>query len=127
MIPKPNIRYLSERLAVTVSPYTFYIEVNSIVIPITIPDGFVFEVSGPGVFTKLLGLGVYEKVGVAVLIHDYLYWIEGELKMGLKLNRKFVDKLFISQLRELGLHKWKTWLIYPAVRIGGYYYWRTIK
>ncbi|MBU0809603.1 MAG: DUF1353 domain-containing protein [Gammaproteobacteria bacterium] len=51
----------------------------------------------------------------AATIHDYLY-ATGEL------SRKLSDQVFYNALRTCGVARWRAWLMYAGVRLGGY--WR---
>ena len=51
----------------------------------------------------------------AAVIHDYLYRING-------ISRREADALFYRIMLETGEPRWRAWMMYSAVRVGG---WRT--
>ena len=75
-----------------------------------------------GALIGALGYGAFalyaEIVGVgdaAATVHDYLY------SSG-KLCRCAADRVFYSALRDSGVARWRAWLMWAGVRLGGY--WR---
>ena len=70
------------------------------------------------------------KVRNPAIVHDYLYSKTGELcktrRVGRKvlyLSRKDCDRLFYEALRFYGMSKTKAWLMWLAVRVGGWKAW----
>ncbi len=57
------------------------------------------------------------KYGNAAVIHDYCYWEQ-------RFFRKESDMIFREGMKVLGVSKFKTLLMYYAVRLGGRRAWR---
>jgi hypothetical protein len=57
--------------------------------------------------------GVYQE---AAVIHDWLY--------SKKFSRWFADAIFRFVMQELGVPRWKLWLMWFGVRCGGWIWWR---
>lgn len=82
-----------------------------------VPQGFEFDgASIPKMAQWLIGppMGKY---ALAANIHDWLYMsrLLGDTKKG----RKQADKLFKTVLIQLGISRWRTKMMFLAVRIGG--------
>ena len=56
------------------------------------------------------------KYGNAAVIHDYCYWEQSR-------SRKESDSIFREAMQVLEVSKWKTFLMYWAVRLGGGLAW----
>lgn len=82
---------------------------------IDVPAGFITDFSSvPRLpFTYAL-LGSYGQV--AATIHDYLY-TSGNLP------RAEADRVFFNALRSSGIARWRAWLMWAGVRIGGTKYY----
>lgn len=133
MLPQPDIYYINEKLAVTTENYQFNIEIDGIVYWIEIPLGFVFDgATIPRIAWSIVGLTPFGAHNGATVIHDYLYYKEGEIlplalsTKELIIKRKLVDKLFIRHLKELGFNKFQLLMIAFFIRVGGLYYWREL-
>lgn len=61
-------------------------------------------------YASVVGYG-----NAAAVIHDRLYFTAA-------LSRKEADKVFFNALRASGVARWRGWLMYVGVRIGGH--WR---
>jgi hypothetical protein len=48
----------------------------------------------------------------AAVLHDHLYATG-------KLPRKAADQVFLNALRSSGIARWRAWLMYAGVRVGG--------
>lgn len=69
----------------------------------------------PRLFWRLIGPPLGDRYTAAAVIHDLLYRTGGA---GQYL-RSEVDDLFHEMLLVLGVPKWKAWLMWVAVRVGG--------
>ena len=79
---------------------------------IRVPKGFITDfASVPRIFWAILP--PWDKYGKAAVLHDYLYH-----------SRKFIrilcDVIFYEAMVVLGVSRWKRWLLYLGVRIGGW-------
>lgn len=78
---------------------------------INVPAGFVTDfASVPRWPLTFLMLGQYGHA--AGVLHDYLY-------MYGHLSRKEADRVFMNALRSTGHSRWRTWLMWLGVRVGG--------
>lgn len=59
----------------------------------------------------------------AAVVHDYLYSTK-EID-GLPIERKRADRIFYEAMRESGVRRTKAYLMYLAVRAGGWFPWKT--
>jgi len=53
----------------------------------------------------------------AAVIHDYLYRVK-------TIKRKLADKVLKEAMQTSGIWWWRRWLMYSAVRAGGWKAWR---
>lgn len=77
------------------------------------PLGALLGTVGFGVlalYASVVGYG-----NAAAAIHDRLYFTA-------ELSRKAADRVFFNALRSSGVARWRAWLMYTGVRLGGY--WR---
>lgn len=76
-----------------------------------------------GVLIVILG-ALVPKIGLqnkAAVIHDALY--QG-MVTGDTTSRKMADRIFREGMKDLGVAPWKYWLMWLAVRVGGWMAWR---
>lgn len=86
---------------------------------IKVPKGFITDfASVPR--TLYIFILPYGKHSSASLIHDWLYSKDCTLKMG----RKEADKIFLEIMKEEGVNIFKRNLMYCAVRLFGWIYYR---
>lgn len=81
---------------------------------VTVPKGFVFDfASVPWLFQKVFPKSgrLYDR---ASCLHDYVYATK-------LFDRKTCDKLFYLAMLYDGVAKWRAWLMYIAVRLGGWW------
>ncbi|MHA1809343.1 MAG: DUF1353 domain-containing protein [Candidatus Heimdallarchaeaceae archaeon] len=82
----------------------------------TVPSGFKTDLASiPRIFWSLIGHPAGEYSAAAVL-HDWLYSVQIE-------SREKSDKLLLEGMEVLEVKKYKRYLIYWAVRIGGWKAW----
>lgn len=84
---------------------------------IEIPEGFTNDLAS----IPAIGRPLIKKVGRhswAALVHDWLY----DQQIG---TRKEADKIFLDIMKKHGVSWWKRSAMYRAVRVGGWYAWRT--
>lgn len=83
---------------------------------IIVPEGFVTNYASIGVFHNILLFPVYALFAgygnYASTIHDYLY-------QEANLSREQCDDIFYQALRAEGVARWRAWLMWAGVRIGG--------
>lgn len=76
-----------------------------------VPKGFITDgATIPQLFHFLLP--PYCSYGRAAILHDFLY-------RNPQFNRKEADLIFRQYMKELGVHSWKTFVIFWIVRIFG--------
>jgi len=107
-----------------------------------IPAGFDFDLASvPQVLWTPTGISPDRLRWTAPLIHDFLYEYRGNLPKGsYKIwdrniggwvdskdiwTRKEADKMFCRLMREDGISRFKRRMAYRAVRLGGWYAWKT--
>ena len=91
---------------------------------ITVNVGFVTDLASiyvlrfllPWVYAMLSGYG-----DKAAVVHDYLYTLHGYYIDGVytQVTRKQADQMFFRALRAEGVARWRAYLFYWGVRIGG--------
>lgn len=83
---------------------------------ITVPKGFVTDYASVSVLQNLILAPVFVLVAdygdKAATVHDMLY-------TEAKLSRKECDQVLYRALLAEGLEKWRAWLFYAGVRVGG--------
>ena len=95
----------------TLRDYTFESRGKSI----TVPSGFTTDFASVprGLWPLLPPLG---KHSPAALVHDYLY----DHRIG---TRKEADKIFLDLMLKYSVPKWRAYVMYWGVRIGGKSWW----
>ena len=105
----------------------------------TIPEGYPFNPSVPGIFSPLVPAS---RLRHASAPHDWGYKHQGDVDaevirhgrwepLGRPLTRKELDRAFIIHARQVGKTiraktiTWRLFLTYIGVRIGGLFYWHT--
>ena len=71
--------------------------------------------SVPPIFRSLVSK--WGKHGNATVLHDYLYWTQ-------QCTRKEADDIFRDGMKVMEVRAWRRFLIYWAVRLGGWGAWR---
>lgn len=91
---------------------------------VEIPDGFVTDfASVPRFFWRVIPpWGDYSP---AAVIHDYLY-ASGKID-DRKIKRSEADDTFYAVMKQLGVSRWKSWLMHKAVRVGGWIGWNAYR
>lgn len=83
---------------------------------ITVPKGFITNYASIGVFHNLFLFPVFALFSgygnYASTVHDYLY-------TKAPISRKACDEVFYQALRAEGVARWRAWLMWAGVRIGG--------
>ena len=84
---------------------------------IVVEPGFQMDLASiPRIFTPLFP--VHGKWTRAAVVHDWLYANEiGE--------REDADRIFKDAMKELGVPAWRRWMMWAAVRAGGWTYWNS--
>lgn len=83
---------------------------------ITVPAGFICDLASiPPIARPLFPVnGDWTE---AAVIHDWLY----DGKIG---SRERADEIFLEAMEDLGVSWWRRRIMYRAVRLGGWLYWR---
>jgi hypothetical protein len=82
---------------------------------IIVPQGFTTDFASiPRIFWAVLPR--WGKYGNAAVIHDFLYYQQ-------KYHRKRADQIFLEAMGVLEVPPWQKYLIYGAVRVGGWLAW----
>lgn len=83
---------------------------------ITVPRGFITNYASIEVFHNALLFPLYALFAgygnYASTVHDYLYTNH-------RMSRKEADAIFYQALRSEGVAKWRAWLMWAGVRVGG--------
>lgn len=81
---------------------------------------YILRILLPVVYAMLSGYG-----DKAAVVHDYLYTLHGYYHNGeyQAVTRKQADQLFFRALRAEGVARWRAYLFYAGVRIGGGFSW----
>ena len=83
---------------------------------VDVPPKFMTDfASVPRLFRALVSK--WGKHGNATVIHDYCYWTQERC-------RKESDEIFREAMEVFGVEAWRVFLIYWAVRLGGWGAWR---
>lgn len=100
--------------------FTYHWRPDSWDIRITVPIGFLTDFASIPRFARVIipKLGRYNK---AAVIHDAIY---KDIFPGRRFTRKEADICFLEGMTELGVVKWKRWVMWAAVRVGGYFAWQ---
>ncbi len=78
---------------------------------VTVPSGFISDfASVPRLPLTYALLGAYGHA--AAVLHDWLYSTTA-------LSRAEADCVFFNALRSSGIARWRAWLMYAGVRLGG--------
>lgn len=88
---------------------------------ITVPKGFVMDLASIPRLARPL-FPVHGRHTRAAVVHDWLYHQEGQLK-GRKFTRLEADQIFYNAMLELHVPQWRAWVMYKAVRLGGWVWW----
>lgn len=91
---------------------------------ITVPKGFVTNYASIDIFHNLFLFPLYALFAgygnYASTIHDYLYRTA-------TVSRKEADDVFYEALRDEGVARWRAWLMWAGVRVGGASAYRGLK
>lgn len=83
---------------------------------IIVPKGFVTNYASIDVFHNVLLFPIYALFAgygnYASTVHDYLYRTRS-------VSRKEADDIFYEALRKEGVARWRAWMMWAGVRIGG--------
>lgn len=85
---------------------------------ITVDQGFETDLASvPRLFWNIFPpAGIYLE---AAVVHDYMYEGKYEVK-----DKKTADRIFREAMADLKVPKWKRWVLWAAVRVGGRGIWR---
>lgn len=89
---------------------------------IRIPHGFIHDLASIPRGLNLL----FRKHGNhtrAAILHDWCYYMQGQVTAKIKLTRLESDELFLLAMKECGVGYLKRHMMYYAVRLGGYFAW----
>ena len=99
---------------------------------ITVPKGFVFDLASiPRILWIVKGFAPFELSTAAPLIHDYIYNHKGALP-GVSLDayrlfkRSEADRYFRLIMKDEGVGAIRRTLAWLAVRLGGFFSWRSV-
>ena len=93
-------------------------------------SGYLLEIWAPEGFTTdfssvprlpLMYLLAGDSAHAPSVIHDYLYRMWPYRDAG---SRKLADAVFLEAMKVVGESAWRRWLMWGAVRIGGYWTWK---
>lgn len=100
------------------------------IVAIVVERGFECDLASiPAILRPYVSNDDY-RVRTPSILHDYLYKKRGMVVhatfswvKNIKLSRKDCDRLFCEALRFYGMSKTKAWLMWLAVRVGGWKAW----
>lgn len=107
--------------------FTYHVGYEGSKDKISVPAGFITDfASVPNVFWTLLP--AWGKYGKAAVVHDYLYQTCQDTNLNFlrrifSKKRKRADKIFKEAMQVLAVKEWKVFVMYWAVRIGGWLAW----
>ncbi len=81
-----------------------------------IPEGFVTDFASVPLPFRMV-LPRWATYGPAAIVHDWLYWDQ-------QICRESADKFILEEMEEAGVGIPVQWLIYVALRLGGWFAWR---
>jgi hypothetical protein len=85
---------------------------------IEVGEGFPTDLATiPWPLIAVPGAARYGNHNRAAVIHDYLYFMRGQVGQGVQMSRAEADRLFLDIMLEDGVAGWKAWLMYLAVRV----------
>ena len=116
-LPKnqPKIQGYAKGMTKLLEPFVYKVTSGKIY---RIPKGFEFDgASIPRMVQDIIGGAFLPQFLAAAAVHDYLY----EKRIG---SRKVADKVLKEILIANKVPKAKASVMYAAVRVGGWYYWR---
>ncbi len=95
----------------------------------TIPKGFRHDgASIPRIAWTISGLTPDGLLRAAALLHDALYRYAGRMpeSMGpaIEISRSDADTAFYELMVEAGVPRWRAWVAWAGVRVGGRWSWR---
>ena len=98
------------------APFRYFVGGEGSSIVLTIPAGFVTDLASVSrlLWWVLPPFGRYTR---AAVVHDFLYSGQG-------LSRAIADAIFLEAMTDLGVGRWKRWVMYAGVRLGG---WQAFK
>lgn len=95
----------------------------------TVPEGFVTDFASVPRFLWPL-LPPYGRHGRAAVVHDWLYLQRPEVTTRARgvmfrdlMPRRDADGIFRRIMIESGVPRWKAWLLWAGVRLGGWRSW----
>ncbi|KKN65892.1 hypothetical protein LCGC14_0477090 [marine sediment metagenome] len=94
--------------------------------PILVPPGFITDFASIPRGARLIipKLGKYTKASV---LHDFIYQkhtIHVSANEMVYFTRSMADLVFLDAMADLGVAKWKRYVMYWAVRFGGWIAWK---
>lgn len=130
MLPQPDMCYISEKLAVLKSDYSFLIHVANHYYSVDIKAPYQFDgcTSGGWVTRLLVGLNRFGEHNFASLKHDFGYEKKGKIVIAgeeVYIPRKVWDEVFIEDLKSIRFKGTRLQLINIIVRFAGFFYWIT--
>ncbi len=103
---------------ITVSPIHYQSDLAGLLIEI--PIGFETDLASiPRSFMGLIPVNGRHRN--AAILHDYLYVAQPEW-----CSRSMADSIFLEAMTVLGESAWRRQLMWLAVRVGGWRYWKSI-
>ena len=87
---------------------------------VEVSEGFPTDFASVPWFARWF-ISTWQKTGRAVVVHDYLYSMEGRRKY--EYTRRQADGIFLEILKVMR-HK-RRWFAWLGVRVGGWWVWRS--
>jgi hypothetical protein len=138
VINHPNNEPISPNLYKLEQDYSIDIRISDKIYTFVIKKGFLYDgASVPRIVWTLTGLTKDGLLRAGALVHDAIYFPEGNLtvnskdievyykgvRVNLNLSRKQADIIFKKILEKCKVSKRKVFIVYHSVRIGGIIFW----
>lgn len=92
---------------------------------IVVPEGMTFDGASVPRLLRWFAQPMEPRLVAAALVHDLLYRRKPALNTGEKLRRIDADRVFLRILLEDGERVLRAWILFAAVRVGGWVAWRS--
>lgn len=126
-----KVLYLDRKMREVIEDFYFHDKDYGI---IKVPAGFKTDFASIGalknpklyvMYALLAGYG-----DMAATVHDYLYFKGARRSVDdvmLVIDRADADRIYYNALRAEGIARWRAWIFYAGVRIGGWFAWNKHK
>jgi hypothetical protein len=134
---RPRVQSMGGGLSLTLASTLYQYEHSGATYQLTVPAKFVFDgASIPQMFWTLLGLVPHGDMDGPALAHDFIYHHMGEVPLLIRrdgewaaceqpVTRSVADQMLGALCLHYGAAgRMRSWLVWAAVRLGGFMAWR---